>query len=486
MSVGLLAYNAAEAITYLSDDRVWVSLGDVAASLTAIPTFELVLGFVGARSAHTTARRAVTGYFIAVSVIATLPIFARGLAGWHDHVWPIAMLIGLVPAFGFAARLVGLHLARSTGRERARMRVFVAAALFGIGGIASDLAAMAGADLPRLSFVGLVASSGMLAALVLDARILEVSRAGSVLRVAAVALLVAVLAGALFVWAGDRFGLFVFSFGVGVLLLAAVLRPLLRERDDARLRGRYLVTLGRFSQQLAHDVRNPLAAIKGAAQLVAGEVRAGRSVEPYADLLDMIVERVDRIDRLLADYRRMGRVEPELRRVDLASLARDVAGSTHWQGVEVATEIVGAPCDAHADPDLVAFALENLVRNACEASAAGSGAGEAARVVVRVRDAASAAHVEIAVIDRGPGMDVRTRERAFDEFFTTKEGGTGIGLAFVARVAESHGGSVFLESAEGQGTTVTLELPAWRENPASAAGPEFAGGSPRPHAGARE
>jgi signal transduction histidine kinase len=105
------------------------------------------------------------------------------------------------------------------------------------------------------------------------------------------------------------------------------------------------------------------------------------------------------------------------------------------------------------DADLLGVALENVVRNAAE-SLHGSG-----RIEVRTEPAGPAG-VCITVTDDGVGMDARQKERAFDEFFTTKASGSGLGLSLVRRVVEAHGGHVSLHSREGVGTVVRLRLPA--------------------------
>jgi signal transduction histidine kinase len=96
------------------------------------------------------------------------------------------------------------------------------------------------------------------------------------------------------------------------------------------------------------------------------------------------------------------------------------------------------------------------VRNAFEAM---PGGGE---VIVRTGRAAEA--LVLSVEDNGPGMDARTRERAFDDFFTTKASGSGLGLAFVRRVTEAHGGEATIDGAAGRGTVVHLRLPLAEED----------------------
>jgi signal transduction histidine kinase len=110
------------------------------------------------------------------------------------------------------------------------------------------------------------------------------------------------------------------------------------------------------------------------------------------------------------------------------------------------------------DRDLVAGALENLLQNAFEATPR---AAAPATVVVRTALARTrqTEGVLLSVEDSGHGMSARTRERALDDFFTTKATGSGMGLAFVRRVAEAHGGDVSLVSKEGAGTTVRMFLP---------------------------
>jgi signal transduction histidine kinase len=108
----------------------------------------------------------------------------------------------------------------------------------------------------------------------------------------------------------------------------------------------------------------------------------------------------------------------------------------------------------------VAGALENLVRNAFEAMPKGG--------TVTVRTGREGAETEdprvfVEVQDTGDGMDARTRERAFDDFFTTKPRGTGHGLAFVRRVMDAHGGDFALTSKEGWGTVIRLFFPSPRE-----------------------
>src|SRR5690606_11477843 len=147
---------------------------------------------------------------------------------------------------------------------------------------------------------------------------------------------------------------------------------------------------------------------------------------------------------------------------DVAALVSGVVEAARLtemsRAIEVRAELAGGLGEASIDPDLVRAALENLVRNALEAIDE-SGQGSEVCVVSERRFARGRQELVIEVIDDGPGMDPRTLERAEDAFFTTKAGGSGLGLAFVRRVADAHGGELGVETRAGRGTTVRLVIP---------------------------
>jgi two-component system sensor histidine kinase HydH len=220
--------------------------------------------------------------------------------------------------------------------------------------------------------------------------------------------------------------------------------------------------MGRFSAQMAHDLKNPIAALKGAAQYLKEEHARGQSWDDKGDFLDLLLEQVERLDRVVGTYQRLGRVEPLPQPLDVNQLAVSVLSLQAFTGRpevrlrrELAVDVPRCP----GDWDLLANALENLVRNAFEAMPNGG--------TLTVRTQVEEASVALSVEDTGEGMNARTRERAFDDFYTTKTTGSGLGLAFVRRVVEAHGGQVELTSQQGRGTTVTLRLPA-SEAPAGA------------------
>jgi signal transduction histidine kinase len=209
---------------------------------------------------------------------------------------------------------------------------------------------------------------------------------------------------------------------------------------------------------MAHDLKNPLAALKGAAQLLREDLGRPAPGVDRVVFADLMLGQIERIDRLVDVYGRLARADPEREDLDLNALVRTVLAlpALTGQGVSVTSDLSPELPRCRADPNMIARVLENLVRNAMEAMPDGG------TITVRTTrsDRESAAGVALSVQDTGTGMDARTRERAFDDFFTTKPTGSGLGLAFVRRVVEAHGGEASLDSGRGRGTVVRVWLPA--------------------------
>jgi signal transduction histidine kinase len=221
-----------------------------------------------------------------------------------------------------------------------------------------------------------------------------------------------------------------------------------------------LALLGRVTAQMAHDLQNPLAAIKCATQVIEEDRSrglGGADAPRQQRMLATIAQQTERLSAIVDDYRRVGRIEPRMEPVALAEVVRRTGRP---ENLTIDIDLAGVP-RCQADPQLVARAIDNLVRNAAEAMPDGGRVAVSARTVGE----GSARWVELTVADDGPGMDARTCERAFDDFFTTKAKGSGLGLAFVRRVAEVHGGVARVASRVGRGTSVTLRLPAVPHHP---------------------
>jgi signal transduction histidine kinase len=237
-----------------------------------------------------------------------------------------------------------------------------------------------------------------------------------------------------------------------------------RAEEALRRRDR-LAAMGELASTVAHEVRNPLNAVGMTAQRLRreflGAVPGGDRAE-LEELLGVMTSETQRIDRIVQqflEYARPPRLAPE--EVDIAALVRDVAERARplaaARGVGVEAEAPG-PEPAVADPAQLRQALDNIVRNAVEATPEGGQVSLAAR-----RE--DGGHV-VEVRDTGRGIEPDQLPRIFDLYFTTKADGTGVGLAVTQQIVAAHGGTIEVDSRPGAGTTMTVRLPAGGEGEA--------------------
>jgi len=240
----------------------------------------------------------------------------------------------------------------------------------------------------------------------------------------------------------------------------------LRAMEETLARSARLADLGGVAAGLAHELRNPLASISGCVELLRAQVAPdgeGRR------LMDIVLRETARLDRLVAEFLQFSRPAPLKREpVDLATLLSETldafAHDPVAEGLHLVRELRPAPaeCDAYQ----VRQVAWNLLLNAAQAlKERGQG-----RIVVR---AGTAPHglVTFSVEDDGPGIGAAELERIFLPFFTTKERGSGLGLANVHRIVDAHGGRIIVDSAPGQGASFRVFLPARREGVLAEQGP---------------
>jgi PAS domain S-box-containing protein len=241
---------------------------------------------------------------------------------------------------------------------------------------------------------------------------------------------------------------------LGALCLLTDMTRLRNLEETLRLKEN-MARLGEMTAGVAHEFRNTLASILSFAQLI--EKRTARSDETAADYAREILNETSEAQRVVNDFLRFARpVELKRERVLLRPLfeeiVREVDRGSASVGVEASPE--AASLAAAGDASLLKQAFLNLLRNALDAVRE---KGSGGRVRLRLEDGGEG--VRAVVEDNGVGMDAETRSRAFLPFFTTKERGTGLGLALVQKIVLSHDGSVRVESEPGKGTRAEVTLP---------------------------
>jgi two-component system, LuxR family, sensor kinase FixL len=212
-----------------------------------------------------------------------------------------------------------------------------------------------------------------------------------------------------------------------------------------------LAHLGEMAAVIAHEIKNPLAGIRGAVQVVAGRMPTGA---PEVKVLGEVVSRIDALSDLMKDLLLFAK-PPQLARaaVPLRSLVESTADLLAADPALHAfrTEIHGDAPVVEADAGLLKIVFLNLFLNGAQAMA-GTGTLD---VSISTVDGVCA----VAIRDRGPGIPPGLREKVFTPFFTTKSRGTGLGLPTAKRFVEAHGGDMSLECPAGGGTVVTVQLP---------------------------
>ena len=231
------------------------------------------------------------------------------------------------------------------------------------------------------------------------------------------------------------------------------------ERTQAQLvQSEKLASIGEMAAAVAHGLRNPLASLRAAAQLVRRHPESPSSGEH----LDAIIEEVDRLDRRIRDLLSFSRPAPY--RPMPESLARLVEGllpafaqPLREHRVELQVAMASDLPDVQVDPMQLEQAVVEVVSNALDAMPAG---GHLSIRGSTENGAVDPAEVTLEVSDTGPGIPEQVLASVCEPFFTTRQEGTGLGLAIAKRYVEQNGGRLEIESRIGEGTTVRIRLPA--------------------------
>ncbi len=216
--------------------------------------------------------------------------------------------------------------------------------------------------------------------------------------------------------------------------------------------------LAALAGSLAHEIKNPLSVIRMNMELLAEDFAHAETPRDRRALakIEMVVRQCTRLENLLNDFLRFSRLQGlELRFGSLNEQIERVLDLFSAQANENGVEVV-----RYLDPDLPSIkldgetlqaALVNLVKNSLEAMPGGG------QLIARTRPTRSG--VAFDLIDTGCGMDERTALKMFDAFYTTKNGGTGLGLPTARKIIEAHGGLISVHSEVGRGTQFTLDFP---------------------------
>jgi two-component system sensor histidine kinase HydH len=430
-----------------------------ASSLLAPFATHFVLSFVGKRGRFIVLLRVLYIWFGGIALLCAASLFSDAVRHVVDsplRTYPVLLTAG--PTAAFVLYLLGTYRLRAiTDEDRLRSALVMTAFAIGTVGALTELFAEIGWSVTRLGAPLTLCSTIVLGIVVLRWKLFgsELSNASGVLS-AFVGILVVSAYVAGFDWLSNRRGALIFATtAVAFFVIAIVARSTARS-TDRRARLEHHATMGRFSGQLAHDLRNPLAAMKGALQLMEPDESVPQSSR---ELLSLLQEQVTRMERVLVTYQRLGRVEPVFADVDVRAMLNEVVGAQrHAAPASVHVQIEfgdDTPKALSCDKDLVTAALENVIRNAFEAMPDGG------RLIARTHSVGGERPgLTIEITDTGSGIDAAVHDSLGRDFFTTKANGSGLGLSFTRRVLEAHGGTLAIASQKGQGTTVSFTFPA--------------------------
>jgi signal transduction histidine kinase len=219
--------------------------------------------------------------------------------------------------------------------------------------------------------------------------------------------------------------------------------------------------IGTLASGLAHEIRNPLNSLNLNMQMLEEELADHRGTAPTGKrLLSITRSEISRLERLATDFLAYAKPRPlELQEVPAVRLleraAQVLEGDLRQRRAQITVEDRSHCARVRVDPAQINQLLLNLVQNAIAA------AEEADRTpVVKLTAQRQGAWVLLDVVDNGGGISPEDQAKIFDLFYSTRRGGTGLGLAIVDRIARAHGGKIAVQSTPGEGTVMTLELPA--------------------------
>jgi len=228
----------------------------------------------------------------------------------------------------------------------------------------------------------------------------------------------------------------------------------IRALEETSRRQDRLAAIGRMAASIAHEIRNPLAAMRGSIQMLRADMEGESS---QTELMEIILRESDRLNRIISDFLSYARPRSIIQsKVDVAALLKQTftllrhSAEIHESQI-IKEEVPDAPLLIDADSEQLQQVFWNLARNALQAMP--KGGTLTANVQQRLPS-----RLQIAFTDTGRGMSPEQVEHLFEPFSSTT-GGTGLGLSIVYQIIRDHGGTINVRSRLGQGTTITIELP---------------------------
>ncbi|MGB5107046.1 MAG: ATP-binding protein [Candidatus Zixiibacteriota bacterium] len=249
----------------------------------------------------------------------------------------------------------------------------------------------------------------------------------------------------------------VFYFALAVLIGALVDREFRarRRQEDMRLqleRSQKLSLVGQVAAGVAHELKNPLASIKGAVEIISDETT---NENDRAEFKNILFREIKRMDGTVTEFLEFARPKPtRIEEIDLSTLLqsslRQLEAQVSREHIQIAENIEPAIL-IPGDREKLHQLILNIMLNAMQASKSGD------TVVVNL--ASSNDHVELSIKDNGEGISSENLERIFEPFYTTRATGSGLGLAIVKSIVDAHRGAIDITSESGKGASVVVKLP---------------------------
>ena len=222
--------------------------------------------------------------------------------------------------------------------------------------------------------------------------------------------------------------------------------------QEELMQAQNLASLGEMAASVAHEVKNPLAAISGVIQILS---ESEAIAEPYQSVVEELVQRVKRLDHVVKRLLLFAKpMQPDKQAFNLHEVLRQIVSSLQREDrLQGVTLSVGGDRTVMVKLDLILFedVMRNLVYNAAEAMI-----GEGA---VTISCDLAGSFIRISIADTGPGIAPEVGDKVFRPFFTTKSDGTGLGLSLCRKIVEAHGGQIELVSPSGNGSRIVITLP---------------------------